>query len=290
MELEQPAEMQDSEATASTANQASETREATGQDDDLSLDLLEEQATEDDEVEDELEGVKVRGKKDLIEKIKAERLMQADYTRKTQEVAEQRKAIEAVRAQVAQREQLAQQFVDELAAARAIDMRLGEYQKLDWAAIEAQDVQTALRLQREMRELQAAKEQVSHSIAQKHQQRTLSEQQEIAKQIQEGNAVLQREIKDWGPEKAAKVRDFALSRGFDETAIGRVTDPRVVRLLHDAMTLDGLRNAAKTKPKPEPQQAPVTRINAPKAGAQRDPEKMSTEEWVRWREAQVKRK
>ena len=83
MSLEQPAEMQDS-ATTGAAPQVSEPEVPDNTDDDLSPELLEddEQPT-DDELEDELEGVKLKGKKDALEKLKAGRLMQADDTRKT---------------------------------------------------------------------------------------------------------------------------------------------------------------------------------------------------------------
>jgi hypothetical protein len=285
--MEQP-EIQDS-AVEGAAPAPESAPEAQVSDHDLDTDLLDQEQQAEDELEEELDGVKVRGKKDLIEKLKAERLMQADYTRKTQEVAEQRKAIEAQREQVQRNAQMAQQYVEEIAAAKAIDMRLQQYAQVNWAELENTDPVQAMRLQREMRELQSAKEQVTNQIAQKHQQRTLSEQQEIAKQIQEGNAVLQREIKDWGPEKAAKLRDFGISRGFDAAAMSQITDPRVVKLLHDAYTLDQLRQNAKKKPAPAPQEAPVTRINAPKAAANRDPDKMSVAEWTKWREAQIKR-
>lgn len=283
--MEQPdVDTLDSEA----APAASEPNEATAPESELDEALLDEQQA-DDEAEEELDGLKVRGKKDLIEKLKAERLMQSDYTRKTQEVAEQRKAVEAQKAQVAQQAQMAQQFVEEIAAAKALDMRLQQYAQLNWAEIEQSDPTQAMRLQREMRELQTAKEQLGNSIAQKHQQRTLYEQQETAKLVQEGNAVLQREIKGWGPEHQAKLTEFATSRGFDPHAVARITDPKVVMLLNDAMTLHQLRQRATTKPKPEAQAAPVTRLSAPKAGAVRDPDKMNAEEWVKWREAQIKR-
>ena len=52
--------------------------------------------------------------------------MQADYTRKTQEVAEQRKAMEAQREQVAQQMKMAQEFAEEIGAVKAIDMRLAQ--------------------------------------------------------------------------------------------------------------------------------------------------------------------
>ena len=104
MNQEQPAEMLDSATDTGAAPQVSEPGAPDSTDDDLSADLLDEEQATDDELEDELEGVKLKGKKDALEKLKAERLMQADYTRKTQEVAEQRKAIEAQRAQVQQQQ------------------------------------------------------------------------------------------------------------------------------------------------------------------------------------------
>ena len=87
--------------------------------DDQLAGLFEDEQQSDDEIEDEPDGVKVRGKKELVAKIKAERLMQADYTRKTQEVAEQRKAMEAQREQVAQQMKMAQEFAEEIGAVKA---------------------------------------------------------------------------------------------------------------------------------------------------------------------------
>ena len=292
MSLEQPAEMQDS-ATTGAAPQVSEPEVPDNTDDDLSPELLEddEQPT-DDELEDELEGVKGKGKKDALEKLKAERLMQADYTRKTQEVAEQRKAIEAQRAQVQQQQQFAQAFVEEIAAAKAIDMRLQQYGQINWAELEQADPSQAMRLQRERMELQAAKAQLGHSITQKHQAQALGQQQELARLAQEGEAVLSREIKGWGQETKAKLHQFALSQGFDEAALANIYDPRLVKLLHDAMTLHSLRAKAQQKPKPEAQPAPVTRINGGKSTqAHTGPDdRQSMDEWLKARQAQLKRK
>lgn len=292
MNQEQPAEMLDS-ATTGAAPQVSEPEVPDNTDDDLSPELLEddEQPT-DDELEDELEGVKLKGKKDALEKLKAERLMQADYTRKTQEVAEQRKAIEARQVQLQQHQQLAQAFVEELAAAKAIDMRLQQYGQVNWAELEQTDPSQAMRLQREMRELHAVREQIGHSVTQKHHAQALARQQELAKLAQEGEAVLSREIKGWGQETKAKLHQFAMSRGFDEASLANIYDPRVVKLLHDAMTLHSLRAKAQQKPKPEGQPAPVTRITGGKATqAPTGPsDKQSMDEWLKARNAQLKRK
>lgn len=292
MELEQPAEMQDSATEqGNAAPQVTETREEARQTDaDTEWELSDEEQPTDDELEEELEGVKLKGKKEALERIKNERLMQQDYTRKTQEVAEQRKAIEAHRAQVQQQAQMAQQFVEEIAAARAIDMRLSQYGQVNWAELEQADPSQAMRLQREMRELHSAKEQIAHSVAAKHQQSNWAQQQELARLTQEGEAVLSREIKGWGAEIKAKLASFAVSRGFDEASLANVYDPKVVRLLHDAYTLHQIREQARQKNPPQAQQAPVTRLGGNKTTATKDPERMSADEWVAWRNAQLKRK
>ena len=140
--------------------------------------------------------------------------MQADYTRKTQEVAEQRKAVEAQSEQVAQQMKMALEFAEEIGAVKAIDMRLAQLGQVNWDQLEQTDPVQAMSLQRQMRDLQAARAQVANQITTKQQQRALTEQQEIAKQVQEAAAVLQREIKGWGPEKEQQVTDFTLSLGF----------------------------------------------------------------------------
>lgn len=289
MELEQPEVIQDSAATEGQPPPASESTERP--ESDLLGELLDEQQ-DDDEIEDELDGVKVRGKKDSIEKIKSERLMQADYTRKTQEVAAQRKELEAQRENAVRHMQLAEQFAEEVGTAKAIDMRLQQYAQVDWNQLEQADPAQAMRLQREMRDLQAARGQIAQSIAAKHQQRTLEQQQEIAKQLQEGNEVLAREIKGWGPEKATEVRSYAASLGFNDQQIAGITDPRLVKVLHDAMVLNQLRAKAQQKPKPEAQPAPVTRVTGGKSvQASTGPnDKQSMDEWLKARNAQLKRR
>jgi len=79
MELEQPSG--DSEAQELDAGAASD--ELTGLEADSEELESEQSEDEEDELEEDLDGVKVRGKKEALERLKAERLMQADYTRKT---------------------------------------------------------------------------------------------------------------------------------------------------------------------------------------------------------------
>lgn len=99
-------------------------------------------------------------------------------------------------------------------------------------------------------------------------------------------------IKGWGQETKAKLHQFALSQGFDDASLANIYDPRVVKLLHDAMTLHSLRAKAQQKPKPEGQPAPVTRINGGKSSqAHTGPDdRQSMDEWLKARQSQLKRK
>lgn len=253
--------------------------------------LLDEQQTEDEDHEDELDGVKVRGKKDQIEKLRQERLMQSDYTRKTQEVAEQRKAVEAQRAQLEQRAQVQQQMVEEIAEAKNIERTLEQFGQINWAELEAQDPARAASLLRQRMDLQARQQQVHNSIVQKHQGALNTQQQEVAKQVQQANEYLTREIKGWSDQRSVELEQYGLKQGFSAEALRTFTRqmPAFGVALHKAELYDKAIAKAREKPAPEAQAQPVTRIAATKATANKDPDRMSVEEWTKWRNAQVQR-
>ena len=127
--------------------------------------------------------------------------------------------MEAQREQVAQQMKMAQEFAEKSAQSRPSICAQPNWAQVNWDQLEQTDPVQAMSLQRQMRDLQAARAQVANQITTKQQQRALTEQQEIAKQVQEAAAVLQREIKGWGPEKEQQVTDFTLSLGFTHQQI-----------------------------------------------------------------------
>jgi hypothetical protein len=251
---------------------------------DIGEELQEQQAPADEEEVD------YEGEKFVVpKKLKDALLRQSDYTRKTQEVAAQRQAIEQERAEFQQKAQFHQEYLEELTQARAIAQQIEQFKAINWDALDEQDPAQARRLERQYRNLQEQQSDLSRRVAEKGQQKSMQEQQQAAKQLQEGAEVLRREIRDWSPEKATVLTDYAVSYGFPKEQIAKVSNPLFVKLLNDSHTLAQLRKQAVTKPKPEAQEAPVTRITASKAVANKDPDKMSMSEWTKWREAQIKR-
>lgn len=254
-----------------------------------SLELDGEQSDDEDDLEEDLDGLKVRGKKDAIEKLKAERLMQADYTRKTQEVAEARKNADAERQAFEVERQVHLQNLQEVATMRAIEMQLQNFSQVNWQQLADQDPVQAMKLDHQMRHLQSQREQLRASVAQRHEQFTQAQQHEAARQLAEGQKVLQRDIPGWGPELASKLSKFALANGYSEREVAAIRSPAMVRSLYREYQVAEAKKQA-TKRTPQVQAAPVTRVNsASKTRAVTDPDKLSPEQWLKWRNSQVRR-
>ena len=232
----------------------------------------------DPDLEEELDGVKVRGKAAALEKLKAERLMQADYTRKTQEVAEQRRAIESAAQALKQQQEVSQAHIREVAQLVAIEDRLKQFAQVNWQALSDSDPVQAQKLHIEMTQLQTRRGQVAASISQREQQRTEEAQRITAKRLQEASDVLSREIKGWSPEYAGKLLEYGVANGGNREALAQVTDPFIVKVLHKAHLYDQLQKQQAAKPAdPAP---PVTRVGGSNAGAVKRLSQMTDAEFI----------
>jgi len=290
--MEQLAEMQDSDAGTESADEPIETTQAdtsTSPDDSTEStseaegSLLETEADDDEEIDYDGEKYKVP------KKLRDAFLRQQDYTQKTQTVAEQRKEVEARQQQLAAQAQAQQQHLAEYAEAYSLDSQLKQFANVDWNALIDTDPVQAMKLDRQYKELQQRRDSIVSTVTQKQQQAHEQMQRENAKRIAEGQAVLAREIKGWSPEVAKELVSFGREIGYAPEELNSISDPRSVKLLHKAWQFDQLmKKQATPKDKPAPQEKPVTRITASKGTATKDPDKMSTNEWLKWRNAQIK--
>lgn len=246
---------------------------------------------EDEEIE--VDGRKFALPKSAAAKLQAERMMNADYTRKTQEVAAQRQAIEAERAAVTRDRETHQQFIDDFAKVKAISDQLAQYDKVDWNALRQNDLDAYLEHQENRRALETQRNTAANELTQKQQQFALDEQQAIAKQVQDADAYVQREIPGWNAERQNQVSQYMASQGVQmNPALARaiVQSPALLKLAHKAEMFDRLEKKQTAKPPAPPAPPPATRVSAARQGAQKDPAKMSTDEWMAHRTAQLNRK
>lgn len=255
----------------------------------LGTELVDEQSeeSEEEELEEELDGVKVRGKKEALERLKAERLMQADYTRKTQATAELQKTVEAERQAVEIEKHVHFQNMNEVASMKAIEMR---YQQIAGLDLTDSDPVQQMKLDRELRTLQAQHAQLQNSIAQRQANFTAMQQQEAARQLAEGQRVLQRDIPGWGDELRTELVKYALQNGYTQRELDVMKSPAMVRSLFREYQVSQAKKQATTRPKVV-QAKPVTQVQTTnKTKAVTDPDKLTPEAWLKWRNSQVKKR
>jgi hypothetical protein len=279
-ELEQPVEALDSDAAATAAEEHDQQAQ---QHDDQTDAASQEQTEEDEEIE--IGGKKVAMPKSIAAEIKAGTMRNADYTQKTQAVAAERKAVEAEREQVRQQAAQHQQFIKEVAKVTALDDQLEEFKKVDWQGLSREDPALAQQLRFQYDDLQQKRNEAAQAVTHKQHEHALAEQQTTAKQVQEAEAYVQREIPGWTQERATKVQAFAAAEGLKldaSTARVLIQNPALLKIMHKAELFDQLEKKQKSKPTtPAAPPAPVTRVGASRATAAKDQSKMSDAEWYR---------
>lgn len=247
-----------------------------------------------DEEEIEFEGEKIK-----VPKAVAERVRKFDKAAnyKMMQAADERKKVDAERAQFSEAQKIFQTVADDIAEIKGIDKQLEPYLKLtpqDWMAWAEQDRDAASKAQIAITALQNSRGQLINGLNGKVSTARTTEQKAQETQIEEGRKATAAAIPGWNGEKETamkaeakahfpKVTDYALS------LIG--VDPLVTEVLNDAITLRRLRAKAKTTVKAATAETAVQPTPVPKVGgtaaATKDPENMSASEWRVHREAQL---
>lgn len=246
--------------------------------------------SEEGDASDELDDVEYEGKQyKLPKELKEALLRHADYTRKTQEVAATRKEVEAARQQFQQEVQLQQQTLQDRAQLMMIENQLSQFEQIDWTALSDQDPVQAQKLWFQKQQLEQTRGQAATRIHQAQQQAMYQQQEQLAKRVQEGREMLAREIKGWSADTAKQVAEYGKQSGYSEQELGNLYDPRYVKTLHKAMLYDQLMSKATQKPKAEAP-VPVPTVKTKSATANRDPDRMSADEWLKWRNSQLRKR
>ena len=248
----------------------------------VSTDEPEQTPAESDDEEIDYEGEKYK----VPKKLKDAFLRQADYTVKTQTIAEERRAFEAAQQEFVQRQQFQSQHIERIAEVKAIDHRLEQFGKLDWNALTDADPVQAMKLDREMRALQQQRGQHVAAITQAQEAAAAQTSQATARSLAEAHATLTREITGYGtPEVMKALKATAKEIGFRDEELANVNDPRAVKLLYEASQYRKLMAKAKTAEKPDVK--PITRIAGATATAEKSPSAMTDAEFAKWRQRQI---
>lgn len=238
----------------------------------------------------EFEEVEYEGKRYALPKeLKDAILRQSDYTRKTQELAQQREQSAAEIA--AEKARIEADRANFQAAARlvALDDRLQQFANVDWQALSQSDPVAAQQQFFQYQQLKDARGGLVAQIQQHESQRALQEREATARAMQQANEVLGREIKGWSPEVAKELRAVAKSLGADDKSVDSIREPWVVKALYAQKVLSEMTAKAQAKPPPPP----ATVVKTVTGGAQRaavDPDKMTPEQFAKWRNADLRKR
>ena len=239
-----PPELQDEEEQTpleaeAEATEEVESEEATEESDD--------EAEEEEQSQDEVPAIlklKVNGEdvEKPLDEVVALAQQGLDYTQKTQQVAEQRKELEAYAESIKAQEQAFQEqmqlnnvLIEDVAKITSLDQQLNQYANVNWQQLSDNDFVEAQKLFFSYNQLQQERSQLVSQFEAKKQQVVQKQSQLMAEKIAKGKEVLAKEIPNWSPETNQALLSTGKDYGFSDAELNSIVDPRHVKVLHDAM-------------------------------------------------------
>ena len=189
------------------------------------------EAETDDLVEAEYEGKTYKVPKELKDAL----LRTQDYTRKTQEVAEMRRAAEQRVQAIQAQEQIMAATFDKAAELKQIQSQLSQFEQIDWQALSDADPVQAQKLLIARQNLERSYGQKAQELQMaqaQYQQLTAQQRQQM---LQEAARELKQRLPEFDAKMAERIRTTVKEYGYSDQELSNVTDPRLVQVLHDAM-------------------------------------------------------
>jgi len=178
---------------------------------------------------------------------------QSDYTRKTQEVSEQRKEFDAMKQQMAQEYQQIQaerqQYTESLQSLMEGNMSgIDKFANVDWEVLKETDPIEYVTRKEEFREAQERVQNLQKEQHMAQQRHHAQSQGEYRQMLQQETESLVKAIPDWGdsskqPDMSKKIRSYAMENGFTKEELDSLVDHRSILVLLKAQKYDQLQNS-----------------------------------------------
>lgn len=202
--------------------------------------------------------------------LEGEFLMQGDYTKKTQTVAEKAKELEQREQQLTQQAEATEAELDARATLKGVSARLAEYAKLtaaDWQHHMQTDPLGTQQARMEYDDLKAQKAELEGTLSKTQNERTEKAQQDLAKRVQETLEAAPKVIPGLTAETRAATIDklvaFATSEGIPEQVLKANWSPTLLGLLHKAhIGQMAIAQQAAPKAAPKPAITPLVTVKA----------------------------
>ena len=211
---------------------------------------------EQDEIEEQNEpqlySVKVNGEdvEVTIDELQSSYSRQADYTRKTQELAQQRKTVEEQQSEVAKNEAIYKELLPKMEA--ALSESLGT--EPDWETLYSNDPIGYVRERDLWNEKQQKLQAVQAEQTRLQEEEQVKQQEQIQKYMQYGEKQILNHVPEWKDktiqqEEKLAIRDHAINDlGFTAEEINQVYDYRLLLGLRNSWMQNKTQKAVKKKP------------------------------------------
>lgn len=219
---------------------------------DTDPETVEETTTEPEKVTIEVDGKTVELTKAELADYYKNGLRQADYTKKTMEAAEQRKAAEAETTKAREERQKYAQGLQQTQA--LLQAQLHEQSQIDWNTLLQTDPVEYLKQQHLANQRQARLQQIQQEQQQLHAKTQQEQAQQMRAFLQAQQDELLAKLPEWKDESKAKaektaIKDYLKGEGLDDAQIDNITDHRVILLSRKAMLYDQMMAKAKAAAK-----------------------------------------
>ena len=203
-----------------------------------------EPAADEGEIEIDVAGEKFKLPAKLTETVKRietkAKEVEAGATRKFQEAADLRKAVELQAQSIQQLQQIAEANADLIGEHKMIARRLEVLEKINPNTV---DAETLSKLNFEHNQLVNAKQRIEAQYGQNVQRAQQEQQQAMRTKSEHSEKLLSQHIKGWGQDAKRKLAEYAMSKGAPAEALSGITDPWMVMVLDDAMHGHAMRQA-----------------------------------------------
>ena len=178
---------------------------------------------------------------------------QSDYTRKTQEVSEQRKEFDAMKQNMVQEYQQIQaerqQYAQALQSLMEGNMSgIDKFASVDWEVLKETDPIEYVPRKEEFREAQEKVQNLQREQHMAQQRHSAQSQHEHRQMLQQETTALVTALPEWGdsskqPDIAKNIRSYATENGFTKEELDSLVDHRSILVLLKAQKYDQLQNS-----------------------------------------------
>ncbi len=218
-------------------------------------------------------------------------LRNADYTTKTQEVADKGRALETEREAFTQHAQAHRDNIADFGELAHADKLLESFRKVDFPELQQTDADQAQQLSYQYQKLRDEREQIVGRINQREHEQRVTAERDHANRKDQLKATLARDIPGYSPEVHQKMVDVAEAHGISKERVNSITDPAYMQILYEAslgrQVLERKR-AATAQPAPAVAK-PVPKVQGGKTPTGGPQDKQTTADWMSSREQQLRK-